>query len=145
MKIVIAGAGEVGTHLAKLLSKEGLDIILIDPEESKLQAIDANYNLMTLTGSPISFKVLKDSNVAGCDLFIAVTPFETANLVACSFAKKLGAGKTVARIDNYEFIKPEYRQYFLGMGIDELIYPEKFARKYLQINNSRNLSDICSD
>ena len=138
MKIVIAGAGEVGTHLAKLLSKEGLDIILIDPEESKLQAIDANYNLMTLTGSPISFKVLKDSNVAGCDLFIAVTPFETANLVACSFAKKLGAGKTVARIDNYEFIKPEYRQYFLGMGIDELIYPEKFASEEIitAINHS---------
>lgn len=127
MKIVIAGAGEVGTHLAKLLSKEGLDIILIDADEAKLQSVDANYNLMTLTGSPTSFDVLKNANVNGCDLFIAVTPFETRNIVACQFAKKLGARKTVARIDNYEFLKPKYRNYFSEMGVDELIYPENFA------------------
>ena len=107
MKIVIAGAGEVGTHLAKLLSKEGLDIILIDNDENKLHAIDANYNLMTMTGSPTAFKVLKNAKVDKCDLFIAVTPFETRNIVSCSFAKKLGARKTVARIDNYEFLKTE--------------------------------------
>ena len=59
MKIVIAGAGEVGTHLAKLLSKEGLDIILIDNDENKLHAIDANYNLMTMTGSPTRKKPAK--------------------------------------------------------------------------------------
>lgn len=127
MKIVIAGAGEVGTHLAKLLSKEGLDIILIDNDENKLHAIDANYNLMTMTGSPTAFKVLKNAKVDKCDLFIAVTPFETRNIVSCSFAKKLGARKTVARIDNYEFLKPEYQQYFAEMGVDDLIYPENFA------------------
>ena len=126
MKIVIAGAGEVGTHLAKLLSKEGLDIILIDADETKLQFVDANYNLMTLTGKPTSFKVLKNANVNGCDLFIAVTPFETRNIVACQFAKKLGARKTVARIDNYEFQKPQYRAYFAEPGVDELIYPENY-------------------
>lgn len=127
MKIVIAGAGEVGTHLAKLLSNEGLDITLIDADETKLHSVDANYNLMTLTGSPTAFKVLKSANVNGCDLFIAVTPFETRNIVACSFAKKLGARKTVARIDNYEFLKAEYKSYFSEMGVDELIYPENFA------------------
>lgn len=127
MKIVIAGAGEVGTHLAKLLSKEGLDIILIDADESRLLAMDANYNLMTLTGSPTAFKTLKKAKVNNCDLFIAVTPFETRNIVACTFAKKLGAKKTVARIDNYEFLKAEYKKYFLGMGVDDLIYPESFA------------------
>ncbi len=127
MKIVIAGAGEVGTHLAKLLSKEGLDIILIDNDESKLLAIDANYNLMTMTGSPTAFKVLKNAKVGSCDLFIAVTPFETRNIVSCTFAKKLGAKKTVARIDNYEFLKPEYQAYFAEMGVDDLIYPENFA------------------
>ena len=82
MKIVIAGAGEVGTPLAKLLSKEGLDIILIDADESRLLAMDANYNLMTLTGSPTAFKTLKKAKVNNCDLFIAVTPFETHNIVA---------------------------------------------------------------
>ena len=127
MKIVIAGAGEVGTHLAKLLSKEGLDIILIDNDENKLHAIDANYNLMTMTGSPTAFKVLKNAKVDKCDLFIAVTPFETRNIVSCSMAKGLGARKTVARIDNYEFLKPDYIPFFKGIGVDELIYPEYFA------------------
>lgn len=127
MKIIIAGAGEVGTHLAKLLSQEGLDIVLIDDDESKLMSIDANYNLMTMVGSPTAFKVLTRAKVGDCDLFIAVTPFETRNIVSCSFAKRLGARKTVARIDNYEFLKPEYKAYFSDMGVDDLIYPENFA------------------
>lgn len=111
MKIVIAGAGEVGTHLAKLLSNEGLDIILIDPDELRLQVVDSNYNLMTQTGSPTAFKKLKEAGVNHTDLYIAVTPFETRNIVSCSMAKHLGAKKTVARIDNYEFLKPEYKPF----------------------------------
>lgn len=127
MKIIIAGAGEVGTHLAKLLSAEGQDVILIDPEESKLQTLDSNYNLMTMTGRTTAFKVLKEANISKADLYIAVTPFETRNIVSCSMAKNLGARKTVARIDNYEFMKPEYKPYFKSIGIDDLIYPEYFA------------------
>lgn len=127
MKIVIAGAGEVGTHLAKLLSKEGQDVILIDTDEAKLQVVDSNYNLMTLTGRPTAFKVLKNAKVSTADLFIAVTPFETRNIVSCSMAKNLGAKKTVARIDNYEFLKEECKPYFKNIGVDELIYPENFA------------------
>ena len=127
MKIIIAGAGAVGTHLAKLLSAEGQDVILIDPEESKLQAIDSNYNLMTMTGRTTAFKVLKEAQTSKADLYIAVTPFETRNIVSCSMAKNLGARKTVARIDNYEFMKPEYKPYFKSLGVDDLIYPEYFA------------------
>ena len=127
MKIIIAGAGEVVTHLAKLLSAEGQDVILIDPEESKLQAIDSNYNLMTMTGRTTAFKVLKEAQTSKADLYIAVTPFETRNIVSCSMAKNLGARKTVARIDNYEFMKPEYKPYFKSLGVDDLIYPEYFA------------------
>ncbi len=93
MKIVIAGAGEVGSHLAKLLSKEEQDVILVDADAEKLAAIDANYNLMTNCGSPTSFTVLSEAGVAQCDLFIAVTPFETTNVIACSIAKNLGAKK----------------------------------------------------
>lgn len=127
MKIIIAGAGEVGTHLAKLLSKEGQDVILIDMDENKLHVVDSNYNLMTQTGSPTAFKTLKTVNVKDTDLYIAVTPFETRNIVSCSMAKGLGARKTVARIDNYEFLKPDYIPFFKGIGVDELIYPEYFA------------------
>ena len=59
MKIIIAGAGEVGTHLAKMLSREAQDIILIDTDDEKLQELDSRYNLMTIIGSPTSFHVQK--------------------------------------------------------------------------------------
>ena len=127
MKIVIVGAGEVGSHLAKLLSREEQDIILVDKDADKLAAIDANYNLMTLRGSPTSFTALRDAGVENCDLFIAVTPYETSNVTACAMAKKFGAKKTVARIDNYEFMVEQNRDFFTSLGVDYLIYPEYLA------------------
>lgn len=127
MKIVIVGAGEVGSHLAKLLSREEQDIVLVDKDADKLAAIDANYNLMTLRGSPTSFSALRDAGVENCDLFIAVTPYETSNVTACAMAKKFGAKKTVARIDNYEFMAEQNRDFFTGLGVDYLIYPEYLA------------------
>lgn len=69
MKIVIAGAGEVGTHLAKLLSREELDVVLIDNDSNKLAILDSNYNLMTVVGNPTSFSVLKEAGVASAGLF----------------------------------------------------------------------------
>lgn len=127
MKIIIAGAGEVGTHLAKLLSQEEQDIILIDSVAEKLQTLDANYNLMTVTGSPTSIKVLKEAGIGKTDLFIAVMPYETRNITACMLAARLGAKKTVARIDNSEYLQPENKAFFKDMGVDELIYPEMLA------------------
>ena len=96
MKIVIAGAGEVGTHLAKMLSNEDQDIILIDNDQARLDVIDANYNLMTWNGSTSSFNSLRDVGVSNADLYIAVTPYETRNITSCAIAKRLGAKKTVA-------------------------------------------------
>ncbi len=127
MKIVIAGAGEVGSHLGMLLSREEQDIILLDRDAEKLSRLDANYNLMTKVGSPTSFRDLRGAGVASCDLYIAVTPFENTNLISCEIAKKLGARKTVARIDNYEFLYGDNREFFISRGVDHLIYPEVLA------------------
>lgn len=127
MKIVIAGAGEVGTHLAKLLSNEEQDITVVDNDEEKLAMLDANYNLLTFNGSATSFSTLSEARIHGCDLFIAVTPFETRNLIACAIAKSLGAKKTIARIDNYEFKSPKHKDFFVRLGADDLIYPEYLA------------------
>lgn len=127
MKIIIAGAGEVGCHLAIMLSGEDQDIILIDGDQSKLDAIDSNYNLMTWNGSTSSFQTLRDVGVKDCDLYVAVTPFETRNITSCSIAKRLGATKTVARIDNSEFLKPENGKILKSVGADYLIYPENLA------------------
>ena len=122
MKIVIAGAGEVGTHLAKMLSKEKQDIILLDTKVEKLQWIDANYNLMTVVGDPSSFDALKSANAGKADLFIAVTPSDDKNITACMLASKLGAQKTVARIDNYEYMQPDNRAFFKDNLTNEVIY-----------------------
>lgn len=127
MKIVIAGAGEVGAHLAKMLSNEDQDIILIDNDQQRLDMMDANYNLMTMNGSTSSFESLRDVGVTNADLFIAVTPFETKNITSCAIAKQLGAKKTVARIDNSEFLIPQNGDVIKKLGVDFMIYPENLA------------------
>ena len=127
MRIVIAGAGEVGIHLAKMLSREELDVILVDSNEDVLSEIENNYNLSAIAGSPTSFNTLKRAGINEADLFLAVTPYETRNIVACTIASSLGAKKTVARIDNFEYLNEESRKHFKTMGVDDLIYPEKLA------------------
>lgn len=127
MRIVIAGAGEVGIHLAKMLSREELDVILVDSNEDVLSEIENNYNLSTIAGSPTSFNTLKRAGINEADLFLALTPYETRNIVACTIASSLGAKKTVARIDNFEYLNEESRKHFKTMGVDDLIYPEKLA------------------
>lgn len=127
MKIVIAGAGEVGTHLAKMLSKDNQDITLLDNDQARLDMIDSNYNLMTWNGSTSSFESLKDVGVSTADLYIAVTPYETRNITSCAIAHALGAKRTVARIDNSEFLLEENGKILKGLGVDHLIYPENLA------------------
>ena len=129
MKIIIGGAGAVGTHLAKLLSGEKQDIILMDEDESKLSKMDSNFDLMTVCASPTSIQALKNAGVDDADLFIAVTPEESRNMTACMIATNLGAKKTLARIDNYEYLLPKHKEFFAQVGIDSLIYPEMLAAK----------------
>jgi trk system potassium uptake protein len=129
MKVVIAGAGEVGTHLARMLSKENHDIVLLDDSSEKLSKISGEVDLMTVSGSAHSFQDLKETGLAKADLFIAVTPFEERNVLACSMASYLGVGRTIARINNSEYLQPRYREKLNNMGIHELIYPESLAAK----------------
>ena len=129
MKIIIGGAGAVGTHLAELLSSEKQDIILMDENESQLSKMDSNFDLMTVCASPTSIQALKNAGVGDADLFIAVTPEESRNMTACMIATNLGAKKTLARIDNYEYLLPKHKEFFAKAGIDSLIYPEMLAAK----------------
>ena len=129
MKIIIAGAGAVGTHLAKLLSREKQNIILMDDDEEKLCALSSNFDLMTVVASPTSIKGLEEVGTKDADLFIAVTPDESRNTTACMLASNLGAKKTVARIDNYEYLLPRNKEFFHKLGVDSLIYPEMLAAK----------------
>ena len=127
MKIVIAGAGAVGTHLSRLLSTEKHDCVLIDADENRLGGIDSNYDIMAVNASPTSIKALKDAGTGHADLFVGVTPEESTNITACILAHALGAKQTVARIDNYEYLSATNKAFFKNLGIDSLIYPEVLA------------------
>lgn len=129
MKIIIAGAYAIGTHLAKLLSRNKEDITLIDKDEERLSEISSDYDLLTMKGSPSSIHTLKNAGIEDADLFISVTPDESLNMTSCILAKALGAKQTVAKVDNPEYVEPESKEFFEKLGISSIIYPEMLAAK----------------
>ena len=124
MKVVIAGAGEVGTHLAKMLVGEHHDITLIDEKQSRLNAVSSNLDILTIFGSPTSISTLQEAGVGRAGLFIGVTPDESRNMTCCMLAKKLGAKKTVARVDELEYTQPDNLSFFQTLGVDSVLYPD---------------------
>lgn len=133
MKIIIAGAGEVGFHLAKLLSYESQDITLIDTKKESLAYADSHLDIRVLRGDATSIAVLKDARVQDSDLVIGVTSSETTNITLCMLAKQLGSKRTIARISNTEFIEDKETLRFSELGIDELISPEELAATEIQL------------
>ncbi len=129
MKILIAGAGAVGTHLAKLLGQENHDITLMDADKDRLSFIRDSSDIMTYVGNCASLKDLNAVNVANTDLFIGVTPEESKNITSCMLASNLGAHRTLARIDNYEYLLPKNLEFFEKLGINSMIYPELMAAR----------------
>lgn len=133
MKIIIAGAGEVGFHLAKLLSYESQEIILIDLDKERLAYAETHLDIKVVKGDITSVYVLKESNIANADLFVSVTSSQTANITSCVLAKQLGAKRTIARISNTEFIEHKDEVGFETLGIDELISPESLASSEIEL------------
>ncbi len=133
MKIIIAGAGEVGFHLAKLLSYESQDITLIDTNKESLNYADSHLDIRVLKGDATSISVLNDAQVQNSNLVIGVTSSETTNITLCMLAKQLGCQRTIARISNTEFIDCKDSIKFDELGIDELISPEELAATEIQL------------
>jgi len=133
MRIIIAGAGEVGFHLAKLLSYESQNITLIDSNKESLTYADSHLDIKVLKGDATSISVLSEAKVESSDLVIGVTSSETTNITLCLLAKQLGCKKTIARISNIEFIDNKELIKFSEMGIDELISPEELAATEIQL------------
>ena len=129
MKIVISGIGEMGSHLARMLSGNGHDITVIDRDVKALSELNSLADLITVEGDTTTFAVLRKAGVRRCDLFIAVNHEETQNLLAAMMAKQLGAKKSIARIDNNEYLEPNNKEMFIDLGIDYLFYPEKVAAR----------------
>ena len=132
MKIIIAGGGEVGFHLAKLLSSESLDITLIDSDKERLHYAESHLDIRALYGDAMSLSLMEEAKVVNSDLFIAVTAEESINITICAIAKQLGCNRTIARISNIELIKAQERISFQDIGVDELISPEELAAEEIQ-------------
>lgn len=127
MKIVIAGAGAVGYHLAKMLASEAQDIFLIDENEERLAYVQSHLDIFGICGNANSVTVLKDAKIESCDLFLAVTSSEETNLLSSILAKKFGAKTTIARISNLEYLDDEPRLLLKSLGVDIAISPEVLA------------------
>lgn len=136
MNIIIAGDGEVGVHLAQSLTELDHNITVVDPHSELLKRLESETDLLTITGDSTSPQVLKEANVADCDLFLSVLHDESINLMTCILAKKLKAKKTVARITNAELLAPKHREMFRDLGVDEMVCPERIAAK--EITNLLN-------
>ena len=148
MKIVIEGAGEVGSHLAKMLRAESNDVTVIDSDTTRLAALTAYADVETYNGSPSSISVLQQAGVDKADLFIAVVPYVTqeVNLVCALLAKKLGAAKVIARINDEDYLSAENKLLFKEAGVDLMFYPEKSAADeivdYLKHNSTAETMDF---
>lgn len=129
MKIIITGAYAIGTYLARLLSRNNEEITIIDNDDERLQTIGTDYDLLTLQGSPSSLKTLREAGANDTDLFIAVTPDENENINCCIMAHALGARKTVAQVNDAEYIEEGVKEFYKKLGVDELIYPEILASR----------------
>ncbi|MDR2129730.1 MAG: Trk system potassium transporter TrkA [Odoribacteraceae bacterium] len=146
MNIVIAGAGEVGTHLAHMLSKQKHQIMLIDGDKEKLELIESQVDILSIVGSCTSTGALRDAGVERCDLYIAVNQVEEQNITSAILAKRLGAKQTIARVNNSEYLEEENSEYLKGIGIDSLIYPERLAAEEivntLKLSGSRQIHEF---
>lgn len=142
MRIIIAGDGDTGTHLARMLSVEDQDIVLMGTDRERLASLDAESNFITYEGVAVSANNLKRCNVDGADLFVAVTPDENVNILACEIAKGCGARRCVARVDNPELVSDDVQRILKRCGVDLTIYPERLAAEEIARSIKHNwLSD----
>jgi trk system potassium uptake protein len=127
MRIIIAGDGEVGLYLAQELSKEDHEITMIVPNEDLVKTIESHSDVMATVGDSTMISVLKRANVKKADLLISGLHEERINILTAALGKKMGAGKTIARINTLEYLSDESRKMFFDLGIDHLVCPEEIA------------------
>lgn len=143
MKIVIGGCGALGAQLIKMLNNEGHDIVVIETDQTALETVTANYDVLGINGSITSFSSLIEAGVKDADLFVAVARELETNITACILAKRLGAEKTVARIDSSEYLQPTNRAHCIGLGVDALVYPQMLAaREIVNLISQTGTSEV---
>ncbi|MGH1437535.1 MAG: Trk system potassium transporter TrkA [Lewinella sp.] len=132
MKIIIAGAGDVGFHLAELLAYENQDITLIDLDQEVLDYAASHLDVLTIKGDCGSIDILEQAEAGSANIVLAVTTSEKTNLVVCILAKKMGARQTIARVNNQEYLAESQRQTFAELGVDNIISPVYLAAEEIR-------------
>ena len=129
MRIVIEGAGEIGSHLAKMLSSATNEVTVIDSSEERLDRLASNADIITIVGRYSSIKAMKEARVEKSDLFIGVNPAasQDMNIVSALLAKRLGCPRVCARINDEDYLSYENKHIFTEMGLDLMFYPEKIS------------------
>ena len=143
MDIIITGDGEVGLHLAKLLTNENHNITIISSNDELIKEIENNTDLLSITGNPTSIETLRNAKTYKTDLFISVNHEENINIISCILAKKLGAKRTIARITNTEYLTPQNKELFKTMGVDAMVCPERIAaNEIIRLLNQATATEI---
>lgn len=143
MKIIIAGDGEVGFHIAKLLSDEHHDITIVDPHRDLLEMVETQTDLMTITGDSTSVSVLESAGVSEADLLISVVHDEKINIVTAVIGKKLGVKRTICRVNNPEYLLPQNKAMLKSLGVDSIISPESIAaREIIDLLNQTAATEV---
>lgn len=125
MKVLIVGGGEVGFHLARRLSEENQDVILIESDPERADFASQQLDVLTVTGNGASLPVLEKAGVRGARMLLAVTSQDEVNLIACLAASRMGVEYTIARVSNPEYYERGSVLSREALGIDLLINPEK--------------------
>ena len=127
MKIIIAGTGEVGFHLSKLLTQESHDIVIVDTSKRALEKATKNLDVSTIRGDATSIKILERAGISKADLLIAVTSTQHINILSCIIGKNLGVKRCIARIANSELLHRKETFDLKDIGINQVIYPESLG------------------
>ncbi len=124
MKIVVNGCGKIGSTIVKALTIEGHDVVVVDIDPARINEITATYDVIGIVGNGGSPDILTECGAGGCDVFISVVNSDETNMLACFFARRLGAKNTVARVRDTEFSDEEKSFFRKELGLSLIINPD---------------------
>ena len=128
LRIIIIGAGKVGSQIAQTLSSENHDVTVIDKKENIRQDLDNNLDILTIVGNGANVRILEEAGIRKADMVIAVTGSDEVNMIACMTAKQFDVSKKIARIQNPEYMYTNSLSKE-KLGIDFIINPERATAK----------------
>ena len=139
MYIIIAGAGKIGAQLAQILSEEGCDIVVVDPDKEACKRVSTEIDCIAVNDDATDPEVLKEVKVHEADALVALTGSDQTNIVICLIAKQVGAKNVIARLTKMHYDENVLKK----IGIDTAVYPESAAAAYIsEVITKPNVLDL---